>query len=103
MRKNWLFIILATITVTLQYDANAQTKNIRKYRNKANDPVGKLSDTRKLRYADDLYSSGSYFNAIDYYQQLISDDERNPYLAYQLAECYRFTRDYVPAARYYQE
>ncbi len=103
MRKNWLFIIFATIIVTLQYDANAQTKNIRKYRNKANDPVGKLSDTRKLRYADDLFGSGSYFNAIDYYQQLKQDDERNPYYTYQLADCYRFTRDYVPAAHYYLE
>jgi outer membrane protein OmpA-like peptidoglycan-associated protein len=103
MRKNWLFLILATIIVTVQYDANAQTNNIRKYRNKDNDPVGKLSDNRKLRYADDLYGEGSYFNAIDYYQQLKSDDERNPYLSYQLADCYRFTRDYVPAAHYYQE
>src|ERR1700722_14144111 len=103
MRKNWLFLILATIIVTVQYDANAQTKNIRKYRNKDNDPIGKLSDARKLRYADDLYGEGSYFNAVDYYQQLKADDERNPYLTYQLADCYRFTRDYVPAAHYYLE
>ncbi len=103
MRKNWLFLILATILVTFQYDSNAQTKNIRKYRNKANDPVGKLSDSRKMRYADDLYKEGSYFNAIDYYQQLKADDERNPYITYMLANCYRFTRDYVPAAHYYLE
>jgi len=103
MRKNWLFLILATILVIVQYDSSAQTNNIRKYRNKANDPVGKLSDSRKMHYADDLYAEGSYFNAIDYYQQLKSDDERNPYITYQLATCYRFTRDYVPAAHYYLE
>ena len=80
MRKNWLFLILATIIVTVQYDANAQTKNARKYRNKANDPVGKLDDPRKLRWADDLYRQGSYFNAVDYYQQLKAEDERNPFL-----------------------
>jgi outer membrane protein OmpA-like peptidoglycan-associated protein len=103
MRKNWLFLILATILVTFQYDSNAQTKNTQRYRNKANDPVGQLNDVRKLRYADDLFKEGSYFNAIDYYGQLKNNDERNPYLTYQLAQCYRATRDYVPAAHYYTE
>ena len=103
MRKNWLFLFLATIIVTVQYDSIAQTNNNRKYRNKANDPVGKLSDSRKLRWADDLVRQGSYFNAIDYYLQLKQDDERNPYLTYQLAYCYRATRDYVPAAHFYAE
>jgi outer membrane protein OmpA-like peptidoglycan-associated protein/tetratricopeptide (TPR) repeat protein len=103
MRKNWLLLILATITVIVQYDANAQSNNERKYRNRANDPISKLSDSKKLSWADYLYSSGSYFNAIDYYQQLKSSDERNPYYTYQLATCYRSTRDYVPAAHYYSE
>ncbi len=103
MRKTWLFIILATLVVSVQYEANAQTKNTRKYRSKANDPVGKLSDGRKLRWADDLFRQGSFFNAIDYYQQLKANDERNPYLTYQLAYCYRATRDYVPSAHYYLE
>ena len=103
MRKNWLFIILATLLVTVHYKTNAQTNNTRKYRNKANDPVGKLSDARKLRWADDLFRQGSYFNAVDYYQQLKANDERSPYITYQLAYCYRATRDYVPAAHYYAE
>ena len=103
MRKIWLFLILATILVTFQNNSFAQKNDSRKYRNKANDPVGKLSDSRKLRWADDLVHQGSYFNAIDYYQQLKQDDERNPYLTYQLGYCYRVTRDYVPAAHYYGE
>ena len=103
MRKNWLFLILATIIVSVQYDSNAQTKNKEKYRNKHNDPIGNLSDAKKMRWADDLFLQNSYFNAIDYYQQLKQDDERNPYITYQLAECYRATRDYVPAAHYYTE
>ncbi|MCD6010820.1 MAG: OmpA family protein [Flavipsychrobacter sp.] len=103
MRKNWLFIILATLLITIQYEANAQRENKYKYRHRANDPIGKLSDDRKLRYADQLFIQGSYFNAIDYYQQLKANDERNPYITYQLAFCYRATRDYVPAAHYYAE
>jgi len=102
MRKNWLLLFIATILVTVHYNANAQAQKD-KYRNKANDPVEKLPYYKKIRWADNLFRSGSYFNAIDYYQQLKQEQERNPYLTFQLAECYMFTRDYVPAAHYYQE
>lgn len=103
MRKNWLFLILATVLVTIQIDANAQQQRKEKYRNKADDPVSKLPYYKKLRWADDLFRSGSYFNAIEYYQQLKQEDERNMYLTFQLAECYSYTRDYAPAAAYYAE
>ena len=103
MRKNWLFLILATILVTTQYDSQAQLKKEQKYRNKGNDPYGSITDAKKLNWADQLYMQGSYFNAIDYYQQLKAKDERNPYYTYMLADCYRATRDYVPAAHYYAE
>ncbi len=103
MRKNWLYLFLATIILTAPYHADAQKRNRAKYTNKANDPLSGLSYDRKLNYADQLFLSGSYFNAIDYYQQLKQADERNPYISYQLAECYRYTRDYVPAAHYYIE
>ena len=103
MRKNWLFLILATILVTIQFDANAQQQQKEKYRNKANDPVAKLPYYKKLRWADNLFREGSYFNAIEYYQQLKQEQERNSYLTYQLAECYWMTRDYLPAAAYYGE
>jgi len=103
MRKNWLLLILATILVTVQFDVNAQQQQKEKYRNKANDPVARLPYYKKLRWADNLFREGSYFNAIEYYLQLKMEQERNSYLAYQLAECYWMTRDYVPAARYYHE
>ena len=103
MRKNWLLLIFATILVTVQYNASAQTKNKQKYSSKANNPIDKLTDRRKLGYADDLFKQGSYFDAIDYYQQLKADDERNAYYTYQLAWCYLSTRDYVPAAHYFIE
>ncbi len=101
MRKNWLLLILATVLVTVQFDANAQQQNKEKYRNKANDPVAQLPYYKKLRWADGLFRAGSYFNAIEYYHQLLAEKERNPYLMYQLAECYWYTRDYVPAAEHY--
>lgn len=103
MRKKWLFLILATVLVTIQLDANAQQQRKEKYRNKANDPVSKLPYYKKLRWADNLFKEGSYLNAIEYYQQLKQEQERNPYLTYQLAECYWMTRDYATAAHYYGE
>jgi outer membrane protein OmpA-like peptidoglycan-associated protein len=103
MRKNWLLLILATVLVTIQFDANAQQQRKEKYRNKANDPVSKLPYYKKLRWADGLFREGSYFNAIEYYQQLKMEDDRNMYLTYQLAECFWMTRDYAPAAAYFAE
>ncbi len=104
MRKKWLLLFLATLVVsTVQFDANAQRQRKNKYRNKANDPVEKLPYHRKLRWADNLFRSGGYFDAIVYYQQLKEEQPRNPYLTYQLAECYWLTRDYVPAAHYFGE
>ena len=100
MRKNWLLLLLSLILVSVQYDAQAQQQKD-KYRNKANDPVAKLPYYKKLRWADGLFRAGSYFNAIEYYAQLLDEQPRNPYLTYQLAECYLFSRDYVPAAKYF--
>lgn len=102
MRKNWLLLLLAMMLVSLSDTAQAQRLKD-KYRNKANDPISELPYYKKLRYADGLFRQGSYFNAIEYYQQLKQEQPRNPYLTYQLAECYYFTRDYVPAASNYGE
>src|SRR5690606_39774210 len=57
----------------------AQQQNKEKYRDKANDPVAKLPYYKKLRWADGLFRAGSYFNAIEYYHQLLAEQERNPY------------------------
>lgn len=105
MRKQRLLFLLASILLLSPALSHAQggEQGKEKYRNKANDPVAKLPYYKKLRWADGLYKSGSYFNAIEYYQQLKQEQERNPYITYQLAECYYMTRDYVPAAKYFLE
>lgn len=98
-RKSVVFFIAALLfTAVFQENAIAQKD---KYRDKANDPVAKLGYEKKLRWADGLFSSGSYFNAVDYYSQLLEEQPRNPYLNYQIAECYYFLRDYIPAAEFY--
>lgn len=103
MRKNWLLLLLASIFVfSGPNDVQAQQQR-EKYRNPANDPVAKLPYYRKIRWADGLFKAGSYFTAIEYYSQLKAEQPRNPYLSYQLAECYAFSRDYSPAAKNYGE
>ncbi|MFT4062363.1 MAG: OmpA family protein [Edaphocola sp.] len=98
-RKSLLFLFSAfLLTAAAQNEALAQKD---KYRNKANDPVTELGYEKKLRWADGLFKSGSYYNAYDYYLQLLQEQPRNPYLNYQVAECAWYMRDYVPAARYY--
>lgn len=102
MKKLGLVFAITGIIAAGATPAAAQQKKER-YRNKANDPVTALPYYKKLRWADGLFRAGSYFSAIDYYGQLKQEEPRNPYLTYQLAESYWFTRDYVPAAAYYNE
>jgi outer membrane protein OmpA-like peptidoglycan-associated protein len=102
MRKNWLLLIIMLFLASYDNTSYAQAQK-EKYRNKADDPVSKLPYYKKIRWADNLYKSGSYLSAIEYYQQLKMEQPRNPYLIYQLAECYWMTRDYVPAAMYFRD
>src|SRR5690606_19616658 len=69
--------------------------------NATTDPVSKLGYEKKLRWADNLFKEGSYYNAVDYYTQLMQEQPRNPYLAYQLAMAYGYLRDYPNASRMY--
>lgn len=104
MRKKLLLLILATTFVTaVNHNINAQTKRPIEVRNKSNDPLRKYTPDKELGLALGLFQEGSYFNAVDYFQDLKSRDERNPYLTYIIAECYAKTRDYVPAAHYFVE
>lgn len=104
MRKILQFLFLAvTLLSVFHYDSDAQSKKKAEYRNPANDPISKLPESKKLSWAELLYKVGSYSTAIDYYSQLKQNDERNPYYTYMLADCYKATRDYVPAAHYYAE
>ena len=91
MRKNWLLLVLATTLVFANHNLNAQS------------PLRGFTGDKELTLANVLFGEGSYFNAVDYYQDLKKNDERNPFYAYVIGECYRFTRDYVPSAHYYVE
>jgi OmpA-OmpF porin, OOP family len=57
----------------------------------------KLPYKVKLKYADELFRVGNYFQAMDVYLDLTNDKPENYYLTYQLAQCYMNARDYKQA------
>lgn len=90
---------LFLLPIVVQNDAHAQRS---KYTDNAYDPVSELGYEKKLRWADRLFESGSLYNAVEYYKQLLRDQPRNPYLVYQVAEGSWHLRDYPIAAEHYQ-
>src|SRR5690606_35401832 len=99
-RKSLLFLLTAIIIVTSQpFNAFAQKTG---GRTEDKDPVKELGYEKKLRWADALFRDGSYYNATDYYIQLLQEQPRNPYLVHQAAECYYYMRDYSMAAKQYE-
>ena len=99
-RKSLLFLLTAIVIVTSQpFNALAQKTG---GRTEDKDPVKELGYEKKLRWADALFRDGSYYNATDYYLQLLQEQPRNPYLVHQTAECYYYMRDYAMAAKQYE-
>lgn len=100
MRKSIILLMSITSLSMLSINegmAQDRTSNV----NKVNDPVKPLGYEKKLRWAEGLYKDGSYQNAVDYYGELMMEQPRNPYLAYQMAKSYSYLRDYKLAAKMY--
>ena len=99
MKRNSILFLLSVLLLTISQSNSFAQKD--KYRDKANDPVARLDYDKKLRWTDGLFKAGSYYNAVEYYKQLLMEQPRNPYIVYQIAECSWFMRDYPEAARMY--
>lgn len=70
------------------------------FRANAENPEGeklKLPYKVKLKYADELFKVGNYFQAMDVYLDLTNDKPENNYFTYQLGHCYLNARDYKQA------
>src|SRR5690625_2398889 len=102
MKRIWLvFTVMSSLFVFTEANNEIHAQRS-KYTDKSNDPVQKLGYEKKLRWADKLFSLGSFNNAVEYYQQLLKEQPRNPYLVYQIAEGSWFQRDYKIAATNYE-
>lgn len=63
----------------------------------------KLPYKVKLKYADELFKVGNYFQAMDVYLDLANDKPSNYYLTHQLAHCYLEARDYKQAEAHFKK
>lgn len=99
MRKSIICVLAAATLLTAGVQSTFAQRSEKD--NAAADPVQKLGYEKKLRWADGLFKDGSYYNAVDYYLQLMQEQPRNPYLAHQVAVSYDYLRDYANAAKYY--
>ncbi len=96
MRKYFVFSLIALfISVTVVETAEAK-------RRRDDGPAHNLPFDKKLAYTNDLFASGSFYNAIEFYEELRAEQPLNPYVAYMLGESYWRTRNYPPAAANYE-
>lgn len=88
-----LFLIILSLSVTTFFlDSIAQeTEKV------------KLPYKVKLKYADELFKVGNYYQAMDVYLDLTNDKPGNAYFSYQLGFCYLYSRDYKQAEAHFKK
>ncbi len=97
MRKTLLFSLCSIfLFLTISPDMTA------KKRRRDDSPAHNLPFPKKLNFANELFASGSFYNAIEFYEELRAEQPLNPYVNYMLAESYFRTRNYPPAAANYR-
>ncbi len=97
MRKTLVLGMLAVFTLLL-----ASPDISAKKRRRDDAPAHNLPFNKKLDFANELFASGSFYNAIEFYEELRSEQPLNPYVNYMLAESYHRTRNYPMAATNYR-
>ncbi len=97
MRKTLVFSLLSVFIIIFSApDLSA------KKRRRDDGPAHNLPFDKKLDFANELFASGSFYNAIEFYEELRSEQPINPYVNYMLAESYHRTRNYPMAATNYR-
>ncbi len=61
-----------------------------------------VSPKQSLKMADYLYGLGSYFNAINYYQNVYENENKNAYVIDRIASAEYYLRDYKEAEKWYK-
>ncbi len=93
-----LMIVMASAfhnTLKAQLDANIDDKY--------NHELKQISHKDKKKIGDDLFNSGSFYNAIEYYKDYLVDDNSDADVTFKLAESYRYSRDYKRAEEWYKK
>ena len=75
-------------------DNNRSRQEVRKY--------PKVKTGKKKKIADQLIKQGSYYNAVEYLEDILKDKPDNLKTIHQLAELNRSLRDYKASEKYYK-
>lgn len=62
----------------------------------------KVKPKKKKKLADQLMKDGSYYNAVEYYEDVLKQNPNNLNVIHNLAELNRSLRDYKSAEKYYK-
>ncbi len=80
-----IFLVLLTFASHAQWDIN----------------LHELDNLHKEKLGDKLMKEGSYYNAIDYYKEIIKTDTSRHDIEWKIAESYFWSRDYKDAEPHY--
>ena len=94
MKKLIAVVLVALVFAAQAQDADKTRQDVRKY--------PKIKTSKKKKLADQLVKEGSYYNAVEYYEDVIKDKPDNLKVIHQLAELNRSLRDYKAAEKYYK-
>ncbi len=89
------YILTAIFIVLCVFQVDAQ--NIKRFRNLTNE----YTLEEKQGIANELFNSGKYYGAVDYYNQILAESAADTLAKYKLAESYRHLRYYEQAANSY--
>ncbi|MCB9227233.1 MAG: OmpA family protein [Chitinophagales bacterium] len=63
--------------------------------------ISSCATSKKMKLAENLYEEGSYYNAVDYFEEVQQKKENNSNVTFKLAETNRQLNDYKQAEKWY--
>ena len=106
MKLKTLFILLLAVVAGAIHNhtfAQGQGLDAGLTDDKDNHNLKPITQKEKKKIANELFQSGSYYNAIEYYKDYLSDGNNDGDAIYSLAESYRYSRDYKRAEEWYRK
>jgi OOP family OmpA-OmpF porin len=91
-------IIIATLLAGISLSTFAQEEE--SVLDTPRDPLEGLSYKKRLKYADEAFEYGNYFQALDLYKSFLEERPGSNQLYYKIGYCYMEARDYKSAEKY---
>ncbi|MEX2588758.1 MAG: tetratricopeptide repeat protein, partial [Chitinophagales bacterium] len=93
--KSLIFILAIVLPYLLfaQENSNAEKQ----------DPLKDLPYKKKLKFADNAFEYGNYFQAMELYKSFLEERPGNNQLFYKIAYCYMEARDYKNAESHFKK